>query len=87
MNQFAPGPPNYQNVTNSLPARNRPDRTRLPVRARLVWELDGEEWVDAQALRLDPIGPAVFVEFGDARCRFTGVWLHPDDVWWEGKPA
>lgn len=75
----------WQNVLNSLPARDKPARAKIPVRARLVWEHDGEEWKDGQALRLDPTGPAVFVELQDKRCKFTGVWLHPDDVWWEGK--
>lgn len=76
----------WQNVRNSLPARDRPARPKLPVRARLVWETDGEEWKDGQALRLDADGPAIFVELSDKRCKFTGVWLHPDDVRWEGKP-
>lgn len=44
----------------------------------------GEEWVDGGALRLDP-GVALFVQFADPRCKFTGVWLPPDDVVWEGK--
>lgn len=84
---FTGSTPHYQHVLNSLPARDRPARTKLPVRARLEWERDGEEWKDGHALRLDPAGPAIFVELSDPRCKFTGVWLHPDDVDWEGKPA
>lgn len=75
----------WQRVLNSLPARDRPARTKIPVRARLVWEHDGEEWKDGHALRLDPDGPAIFAELSDKRCKFTGVWLHPDDVRWEGS--
>lgn len=83
--QFSPGPPDYQEVLNGLPARDCPDLKKIPVRARLVWERDGEEWKGGDALRLDVSAPAIFVEFVDRRCKFTGVWLHPDDVVWEGK--
>lgn len=81
---FTGGIPAYQRVLNDLGARRRPERNKLSVRARIVWETDGEEWVDGEALRLDP-GVAIFVELSDKRCRFTGAWLSPDDVWWEGK--
>lgn len=81
---FTGNPPNYQNILNALPARDRPTRPRIPVRAHLNWETDGEEWHDGEALRLDP-GAAIFVELHDPRCRFTGVWLRPEDVWWGGK--
>lgn len=80
----APGPPVYQRVLNGGPARRLPDRRPIPVRARIVWENDGEEWVDGDALRLDP-GVAIFVQFADPRCKFTGIWLSPDDVVWEGE--
>lgn len=82
---FTGGALKCQEVLNSLPARDKPARTKLPVRASLVWEQDGEEWKDGQALRLDAAGPAIFVELQDKRCKFTGVWLDPNDVWWEGK--
>lgn len=85
--QFAPGPPKYQEVRNRLPARDKPQRDRITVRARLVWEYDGEEWIECVASRLDADGPAIYVELADSRCRTVGVWLHPDDVWWEGKPT
>ncbi|MGO2811550.1 MAG: hypothetical protein ACTIBG_08805 [Brevibacterium aurantiacum] len=77
----------WQQVLNSLSARDRPARAKIPVRARLVWEHDGKEWKNGSALRLDPAGLAIFVELQDKRCKFAGVWLHPDDVWWAGKPA
>ena len=50
-----------------------------------MWEQDGEEWQAGNALRLDSDGPAIFVELKDKRCKFTGVWLDPVDVWWKGK--
>lgn len=84
---FTGAPPKWQSILNALPARDKPARTKLAVRARLVWEQDGEEWKTGNALRLDPGGPAIFIELSDKRCKFTGVWLHPDDVWWEGKPG
>lgn len=83
--QFSPGPPDYRNITNALPARFQRNRERIPVRARLVWEHDGEEWVTGHALRLDANDGAIFVEFADPRHRFTGAWLRPDDVEWDGK--
>lgn len=83
--QFTGDPPKQQDILNSLPARDRPARKRVPVRARIMWERDGEEWIDGHALRLDENGPAIYVEFGDKRKKFTGVWLHPDDVQWDGK--
>ena len=83
---FTGGRPNYQRVLNDLGARSRPELRKIPVRARIVWERDGEEWVSGNALRLDP-GVAIFVEFTDKRCKFTGAWLSPDDVSWPGKPS
>lgn len=78
-------PPDRQHILNSLPARDRPDRNRVPVRARIVWERDGEQWVTGHALRLDTDGNAIFVEFLDRRKWFTGAWLAPEDVVWGGK--
>ncbi|MDN5585198.1 hypothetical protein [Brevibacterium aurantiacum] len=76
--------PHYQDVLNSHKARRRPDRPKIPVLARLIWENDGEQWCHGHALRLDP-GVAIFVELRDPRCRSTGVWLSPNDVIWPGK--
>ena len=78
---FTGGVPRYQRVLNALPARDRPLRSRVPVRARVVWEDDGEEWVSGEAARLDR-GVGIFVELADRRCRFTGVWLRYEDVDW-----
>jgi len=81
---FTGGVPHYQDVLNGHEARRRPDRPKIPVLARIVWETDGEQWCHGYAVRLDP-GIAIFVEFSDRRCRFTGAWLSPDDVIWPGK--
>lgn len=82
---FTGGAPKWQSILNALTARDKPARAKIPVRARLVWEQDGEEWKAGNALRLDSDGPAIFVELQDKRCKFTGVWLNPNDVWWSGK--
>ena len=83
--QFSGGVPHYQDVVNSLTARERPERPKIPVLARVEWDTDGEQWCHGHALRLDP-GIAIFIELSDPRCRFTGVWLSFDDVIWPGKP-
>lgn len=57
----------WQNVLNSQPGRGEPARTKIPVHPRLVWDHDGEEWKDGLALRVDPVGPAIFVELQDKR--------------------
>lgn len=74
-----------QEILNALPARNRPERKRVPVRARIVWAEDGEEWRNCHAIRLDEDEPAIHVELLDKRSKFIGVWLRPDDVEWAGK--
>lgn len=62
------------------------DRPPVPVRARVVFERDGEVWLDGTATRLEFDG-AIFVELRDRRCQAIGAWLPPDDVWWEGRTA
>ncbi len=83
--QFLPGQPDYQNITNALLARFKRNRERISVQARLVLENDGEDWVTGHALRLDTKDGAIFIEFQDARHRFTEAWLTLDDVMWDGK--
>lgn len=77
----------WQKILNSKPPRYSMDRPRVPVRARIIWERDGVEWVDGQALRRDPVDGAIFVEVKDRRCAIIGTWLDPADVWWQGRPA
>lgn len=61
-------------------------RDRVPVQARIMWVRDGEKWKGGHALRYDEDEPAIFVEFADPRFQFTGAWLRPEDVDWDGKP-
>lgn len=74
----------WQGILNGLDARGCPDRPPIPVRARVVFAEDGEDWLDGEAERLDP-GAAIYVRLHDRRVSTLGVWLHPDDVRWEGK--
>ncbi|MGO3022549.1 MAG: hypothetical protein ACTIIH_04820 [Brevibacterium sp.] len=49
-----------------------------------MFERDGEVRLDGTATRLGFDG-AIYVEIKDRRVQTIGVWLMPDDVWWEGK--
>lgn len=75
----------WQKIHNAAGARpsfqNRPPAR---VRARVVFEQDGEVWLDGTATRLGFDG-AIFVESKDRRVQAIGVWLMPDDVWWQAK--
>jgi hypothetical protein len=79
-----PGPPGsrWQRILNeSFPrdARDIPaQRDPIPVRVRVVWKRDGEEWVDGEATRWTE--RVVFVEFRDRRLSTIGVWVRPNDV-------
>ena len=59
-------------------ARGIPDRTPIPVRVRLEWERDGEQWLDGQATRWTR--DSVYVQLDDPRLRVNGVWVRPGDV-------
>ena len=75
-----------QSILNDLGARRgAEDRPRIPVRARIIWDTEGEEWLDGEAGRLDHRDGAIFVYLHDTRCATQGAWLGPDDVWWDGK--
>lgn len=75
----------WQKIHNDAGVRSSfHSRPPVPVRARIEWERDGSEWIDGTALRLG-LDWAIFVELTDRRCMPVGVWLPPDDVWWEGK--
>lgn len=45
---------------------------------RVVWEHDGEEWIDGTARRWTQT--SVYVTFPDDRLQLSGVWLAPADV-------
>jgi hypothetical protein len=54
-------------------------RPGIAVRVRIVWDQDGEEYVDGVATRWDV--DHVYVEVGDQRLQGNGVWVKPDDVY------
>lgn len=72
----------WQKILNQdWPANARVIRDQaqpIPVRARIVWERDGEEWIEGRAVRWTR--SHVFVAFGDERWQVLGVWLRPGDV-------
>lgn len=77
----------WQKILNTAGARaSFQERPPVRVRARIEWERDGVEFVDGIATRLGFDG-AIFVELKDRRCSTIGVWLRPNDVWWEGQAA
>ncbi|AEI11799.1 hypothetical protein [Cellulomonas gilvus] len=59
-------------------SRQRRLTAPIPVRARLVWERDGEEIIETMATHW--AGRAVLVRTSDRRRRFHGVWLDSTDV-------
>jgi hypothetical protein len=50
----------------------------VPVVARIVWEDDGEEYIDTEAAGWS--GQLVYVRVPDRRYRLTSVWLDAADV-------
>lgn len=75
----------WQKIRNDAGARGSyRDRPSMSVRARVVFERDGEVWLDGTASRLGFDG-AIFVELHDRRLQTVGAWLPPVDVWWPGK--
>jgi hypothetical protein len=50
----------------------------VPVVARVVWALDGEEYIDIEAAGWS--GQLVYVRVPDRRYRLTSVWLEAADV-------
>lgn len=81
---WTPDPVNIQSVLNLGAPSTRalqlmPDKGRIPVRARIVWADDGEEWIDALATRWTRT--QVFVELNDRRLGGAiGVWIAATDV-------
>ena len=77
-----PGPQPHKAVLNARPIPpqrlQRTDRQHVPVTARVVWERDGEELVDGEAV--DWVGRDVLVWWQDRRTRTRGVWLDAGDV-------
>lgn len=65
---------NAQPIPQPLPRLHDP----IPVRARLVWEVDGETWLDGNAIRWT--ASVVLVRLNDRRCSAIGEWLVPGDM-------
>ncbi|NED95835.1 hypothetical protein G1H11_10970 [Phytoactinopolyspora alkaliphila] len=51
----------------------------IAVRVRLIWERDGEQFIEGVARRWD--ADHVYVELKDTRSQANGVWLKPQDVY------
>lgn len=75
-----------ERITNALDVPRRFVDLRsdpVPVRARLVWELSGEQWVDTWATawrRVRGEVPMVLVVVDDPRSVIRGVWVPAHDV-------
>jgi hypothetical protein len=73
---------NLQPIVNSHPVPPRQIQRTAPspidVRARLVWEKDGEEHLDTQVTAWT--SDLVLVAVVDPRSKLRGVWLAPADV-------
>jgi hypothetical protein len=72
----------HQHILNeSWPrgSRSIPDQPqRIPVWVRVVWAVDGEQWMQGHASRWTT--RHVFVELADARLATLGVWVTPAEV-------
>jgi hypothetical protein len=69
-----------QRILNDTGAR-MPEHTLdppVPVTARIVWEDDGEEYIETVAAGWS--GQLVYVRMPDRRWRLTSVWLNAADV-------
>lgn len=71
----------WQEITNErpIPPRRLQHNCNVPVRARIVWERDGEEFRDTIAYAWGPHS-VVLVEVLDDRRDTIGVWLHVSDA-------
>jgi hypothetical protein len=69
-----------QAILNSTGARMPEHRLdpSVPIVARIVWERDGEEQLETEALGWS--GQNVYVRPLDPRYRFTAAWLDAADV-------
>ncbi len=72
----------WQPLTNARPVPPRHlqqlGRTPIPVRVRLVWQRDGEQWADTEAV--DWVGGDVLVRVDDERMHVGWVWVDAGDV-------
>lgn len=72
----------WQTISNELPipaaSAQKVAPVPVPVHARIVWERDGLEVLDAKAIGWT--SQEVLVQVLDPRRRIHGVWLPADDV-------
>jgi len=74
----------HQKVLNAhwpppeIAQRLRDVKNPIDVFARIEWERDGEQWIEAQARRWNK--HHVFVTANDKRLQVGGTWLMPTDV-------
>jgi hypothetical protein len=75
-NAWSPG----QKILNDTGARQPEHRLDppVPITARIVWEDDGEEFIETVAAGWS--GQNVYVRLPDRRYRLTSVWLDAMDV-------
>jgi hypothetical protein len=67
-----------QRQTDTVVFRVGSFKTPVPVVVRIVWENDGEEHMETEALGWTD--RSVYVRLPDSRWRFTSVWLRAEDV-------
>jgi hypothetical protein len=69
-----------QRILNHAGAREPEHRLDppVPVAARIVWEDDGEEYIDTEAAGWR--GQLIYVRVPDRRYRLTSVWLAAADI-------
>lgn len=81
----------YQQVLNAhwptvAVATRLPDQPKpWPVWARVVWEIDGEQWMYADAVKWN--SQFVKVAIHDPRMQVVWTWLRPGDVRRRGTPG
>ena len=72
----------HQKILNAHPVPPRAAQIDLvpevPVRARIIWETDGEQYYDTTAYAY--AGPLILVHIPDARIQVSGVWLAVEDA-------
>ena len=84
MDEYVEPPPPWeegrQDILNALDAQmpQHTFKTPVPVVARIMWEHDGEEHIETEALGWTD--RRVYVRLPDSRWRFTAVWLDAADV-------
>lgn len=69
------------------PRNYRDQHPTVPVRVRVVWETDGEEYLYGEAIRWDADHVYVRVRDITGRLAGQGVWVKPHDVYRLGEPA